>query len=67
MEYNCLICNKPVSDYEPVMCCSGYACGCMGHPMNPCVCSKECDSALHTCIGSFEDRRITAGISLYTE
>lgn len=65
MEYPCLICRKPVLDFEPQMCCSGWECGCMGMPTNPCVCSDKCWDALMTCIGDFEDRRIKAGIELY--
>ena len=35
----------------------------MGQPVNPCVCSDECDNALYKYIGlEFEERRIKAGI-----
>ncbi len=62
----CLICLKPVSDYEPDYCCNGDACGCYGLPINPCVCSEKCDSALHKGIGtSFDERRKKAGIKIY--
>ena len=61
----CLICGKPVHDYIPDFCCGGYQCGCMGKPTNPCTCSDECDEALYTCIGDFEDRRIKADIPKY--
>ncbi len=27
---------------EPKMCCSGFECGCMGQPIDPPYCSKEC-------------------------
>ncbi len=40
----CLVCQK-LTDYEPEMCCSGTIqdeCGCMGQPLEPCVCSQEC-------------------------
>ena len=46
MIYNCIICNKPVPDYEPKFCCSGHECGCLGKPIEPCLCSIECDHAL---------------------
>ena len=65
MIYDCLICGKPVLDYEPQMCCSGRECGCMGQPVEPCVCSIECERAIYTCIGTFEDRRIAAGIEKF--
>lgn len=39
MKSFCQICDK---DIEVQMCCSGYACGCMGMPVNPPVCSGEC-------------------------
>jgi len=38
----CVVCNKPMKDYEPVYCCSGRGCGCLGLPQEPPVCSKEC-------------------------
>lgn len=65
---NCLICRKPVPDYVPEMCCNGQECGCMGLPINPCTCSKECDEALfnNSCI-SYEERRVKAGIKLYEQ
>jgi hypothetical protein len=63
----CLICQRPVYGYEPQMCCSGHECGCMGQPMNPCVCSKECSDALFGNIGMpMEERRKAACIPLWT-
>lgn len=47
--YRCIICNKPVPDYEPKYCCDGRECGCLGKPTEPCLCSKECDEALFHC------------------
>jgi hypothetical protein len=38
----CIICNKPMPDYDPKYCCSSYDCGCMGMPTEPPVCSNEC-------------------------
>ena len=62
----CLICGKPVPDYEPKMCCDGYMCGCQGMPIEPCVCSEECDLAVYRYIGKpFDERRKLAGISLW--
>lgn len=62
----CLICQRPVYDYEPERCCNGQECGCMGQPTNPCVCSDECDNALMKHIGMpFDERRIKAGIELW--
>jgi len=62
----CDICNKPVIGFEYEYCCNGQDCGCMGQPLNPCICSKECNDAISKGIGtSFEARRIHAGIELY--
>ena len=59
----CLICGQPVPDYEPEFCCSGFECGCGGGPIEPCCCSKECESAVYEHIGKpFEERRKLAGI-----
>lgn len=67
MNNTCIICEKPVPDYTPVMCCSGHECGCMGQPTEPCVCSKECDSAVYDNIGmTMEERRIKAGIEKWS-
>lgn len=63
----CIICNKPVPDYKPEYCCSGHDCGCMGQPIEPCTCSKECDKAVYDYIGvPFEERRVLANIKLWT-
>lgn len=64
--YRCEICEKPVPEYEPRYCCDGQSCGCMGLPIEPCVCSSACDKALHSGIGtSYEQRRIAAGIEKF--
>ena len=47
-EETCLICGKPVPDYEPEICCDGTDCTCQGGPIEPCVCSQECDRAYMT-------------------
>jgi hypothetical protein len=63
--YNCLICQRPVEDYEPEMCCSGSGCGCMGQPTEPCICSKKCAGALFKIEWDYEDRRKSAGIPIF--
>jgi hypothetical protein len=63
----CLICQKPMPEYEPMFCCSGHECGCMGLPTNPQVCSQRCMTACLDGIGkTMEQRRIDAGIELHT-
>lgn len=64
----CLICQRPIVGYVPEYCCAGASneCGCMGRPIEPCVCSKECDKALMDGIGKpMDERRIAAGIELW--
>jgi len=64
--YECLICCKPVPDYDPGFCCNGYECGCIGQPTEPCVCSDDCADALYNGIGKpYEQRRIDAGIEVF--
>lgn len=41
MSGKCVICGTYVKDYEPEYCCSGRECGCMGLPIEPCICDKE--------------------------
>lgn len=36
---NCNICETEI---EIQLCCNGFRCGCMGQPIYPPVCSKEC-------------------------
>jgi hypothetical protein len=38
----CYVCQKPVTDYEPEMCCNGECCNCRGLPIEPPLCSEEC-------------------------
>lgn len=38
----CIVCGERFMGPEPVMCCNGRDCGCMGIPTEPIVCSKEC-------------------------
>ena len=62
----CLICGKPIPDYEPKFCCSGFECTCGGRPIEPCVCSARCDAAVFEFIGlPFDERRQKAGIKKY--
>lgn len=43
MNYYCQNCEKKLEDdYEPVTCCNGHECGCMGRLLEPVVCSSEC-------------------------
>ena len=43
---HCVVCGKEVEDYEPVYCCNGDECGCMGQPVEPCVCSRKCEDKI---------------------
>lgn len=38
----CECCGKFVEGFKYQMCCSGHECGCMGMPIEPCICSQEC-------------------------
>lgn len=40
--YTCQVCNKPIDDYKPQICCSGFDCGCRGQNIEPPICSNEC-------------------------
>ena len=62
----CLICSKPLPDYEPTFCCSGFECGCQGMPTEPWCCSVECERAVFDHIGKpFDERRRLAGIERF--
>lgn len=67
--WHCEICRKPVPDYVPEFCCSPTTespCGCLGQPIDPCVCSDRCCDALMRGIGKeMDQRRIDAGIELW--
>ena len=38
----CEVCGAFVKDFEYQICCNGFECGCMGLPVEPCVCSMTC-------------------------
>ena len=40
--YQCVVCGKEMPEYEPVYCCDGRECGCMGKPIEPPICNQEC-------------------------
>lgn len=42
IELSCMVCGKNFVGEEPLMCCSGDLCSCMGQPIDPIVCSDEC-------------------------
>lgn len=46
VDLNCMVCGKDFKGPEPLMCCSGRECGCMGMPVDPIVCSDACYHAL---------------------
>lgn len=42
-EWQCAACGKLIKvedDYEPIQCCSGRDCGCMGREVNPAFCDN---------------------------
>ena len=48
MDYTkCCMCHKELPDYNPSMCCDGFECGCRGLPLDPPVCSPECEDNLY--------------------
>jgi len=38
----CQICDTFVEGFEYQGCCDGRECGCMGMPVEPCICSNKC-------------------------
>lgn len=40
--FHCLNCDKPLPDFEPVYCCNGSDCGCMGQNTEPPICDAAC-------------------------
>ena len=56
----CLICTKPVPDYDP------GSSDPLEPPQHPCVCSDQCFRAVMDYIGfEFDERRKKAGIELF--
>jgi hypothetical protein len=54
----CIVCNRPVPDYEPQFCCNGHDCGCRGMPTEPCICSNECwDKMINKAEQTTEDKK----------
>lgn len=43
-KHKCLNC-EVIIDFEPVYCCSGRECGCMGLPIDPPLCG-DCEKEL---------------------
>lgn len=43
----CIICGKDVPNYKPEYCCNDPQCGCMGLPIEPALCSKECSDKIY--------------------
>jgi hypothetical protein len=42
IELECYVCKNIYKGEEPRRCCNGQDCGCMGMPIDPPTCSKEC-------------------------
>lgn len=42
MTLTCMSCGEEFEGPEPLMCCSGRDCGCMGMPVDPIICSVKC-------------------------
>lgn len=42
VKLDCYVCGKEYEGIEPERCCDGRECGCMGLPVEPCICSQEC-------------------------
>ena len=62
---NCAICNKPMPDWEPEICCNGLECGCKGLPIEPCICSQKCSNAAWDQNGTIEERIKRYNIEIY--
>ena len=46
VDLECMGCGKHFMGDLPRMCCSGFECGCMGLPVDPVCCSKECEDRI---------------------
>lgn len=42
----CLVCNKQFM-WTPAYCCSGTDCGCRGMPIEPPLCSTDCEKIFY--------------------
>jgi len=42
--YECQKCGNQVLDYQPQLCCDGRECGCLGLPLEPCICTECWDN-----------------------
>lgn len=52
VKLSCEVCGTEWMGEPPQMCCSGRDCGCMGRPIDPVICSKECGEKLFS--GNYE-------------
>ncbi len=53
-KYFCWNCNE-IEILEPITCCSGYECGCMGLPIDPPFCSEKCQN-------EYYEKRVKKGV-----
>lgn len=56
VKYSCEYCEDDLG-FEPKMCCDGYMCGCMGRPVDPMVCSRECFLLQYPHMANTEEER----------
>lgn len=42
VEHTCMVCKEKYMGAPLMKCCDGKDCGCMGYPVDPPICSKEC-------------------------
>lgn len=38
----CIVCGAFVEGFKYRLCCNNFDCGCMGRPLEPCICSEKC-------------------------
>lgn len=61
----CIVCGIEVLNWKPKYCCSGTiesACGCMGMPIEDCLCSIECENKFYKVADS--DNKIETDLKL---
>lgn len=46
VKLRCQVCGEEWMGEPPKMCCDGRDCGCMGLPIDPILCSRECGEKL---------------------